>query len=119
MAADNVAEAPADEKTVSLPVSKKEVKVRRIKWGERLEIDEKSAVAGRFSVREFRYQLVHYATCSGYGKDDGMSREEFMEMDQTDGYFLVEEVSKMNTIDGPGFLAPSGKGDPGADTPTH
>lgn len=93
---------------VKLPVSGEVVKVRRMTWGERLEVDSVASAGTRDGqirdARRFRQVLIQYATKSAPDKDDGMSEGRFFSMDPTDGFTLVEEVSKINLIDHPAFL---------------
>jgi hypothetical protein len=94
-----------------LPVSEEVVRIRRITWGERLAVDNDASAGTRDGavrdLRRFRQILVNYATKSSPESDDGMTEKEFYSLDPTDGFSLVEEVSRINTIDHPAFLSPS------------
>lgn len=96
---------------VKLPVSGQEILVRRMTWGERLEVDAVASAGTKDGsirdLRKFRQVLVQYATKSASDKNDGMTEVQFFGLDPTDGFYLVEETGKINLIDHPSFLPPS------------
>lgn len=103
-----------------LPVSKEKIAIRRMTWGERLDVDVQAAAGTRDGrvrdSRKFRQVLVEFATRSGPDIDDGMSSARFYSLDPTDGYALVEEVSRVNLIDNPAFLPQSEREEAETDT---
>ena len=85
----------AKEKTITLPVSGEQVKLRRLSWGERLEIEDvvTDQRTGKTDMRMLHAVMVERAT-------DGLfKKEKYLAMDINDGFVLRAEVQEINGID--------------------
>lgn len=93
------------EKVVKLPVSEKEVHLKRLSWGERLEIEDMvfDQRSGRTDLRMLHAIMVERCT------EGAVKKEEYLAMDINDGFVLRSEVQALNGID-ESFLQRYGQG---------
>lgn len=99
----DMSSSPAEtKKSVELPVSKQTCEIRRISWGERLELDDRctNQITGKIDWRSLHALLADRST------DGVINTKAYFELDPTDGYVLRKEVLMINSID-PAFLETS------------
>lgn len=83
------------EKVVKLPVAGTEVRLKRLSWGERLEIEDMvfDQRSGRTDLRMLHALMVE--RCS----EGALKKEDYLAMDINDGFVLRSEVQALNGID--------------------